>query len=125
MSNNIGPEKSFLRAWTAWNFGFGRGSTQHGTRTERSMVLANLMVGGRYCCLADFASPVESKRKLVGAVGIENTPGRNFKDLEEMPRRAKTLKGNNKEREGILNGPSIALVFFSRRNSFNLFWTTA
>lgn len=27
-----------------------------------------------FCCLADFASPVESKRKLVGAVGIE--PGR-------------------------------------------------
>ena len=30
-----------------------------------------------FCCLADFASPVESKRKLVGAVGIEPNTGRN------------------------------------------------
>jgi hypothetical protein len=26
-----------------------------------------------FCCLADFTSSVESKRKLVGAVGIETT----------------------------------------------------
>jgi hypothetical protein len=26
-----------------------------------------------FCCLADLTNPVESKRKLVGAVGIETT----------------------------------------------------
>ena len=46
---------------------------------------------------------------LVGAVGIENTTRRNFKDLEGMQGNAKALKRNNWECKGILNGPS----FFS------------
>ena len=50
--------------------------------------------------------------RLVGAVGIENTTGRNFKDLEEMLGSAKTLKRNNRECEGILIGPSMAPRFF-------------
>jgi len=34
---------------------------------------------------------------MVGAVGIENNPEWNFKDLEEMLGSAKALKGNNWE----------------------------
>jgi hypothetical protein len=49
------------------------------------------------------------KEMLVGAVGIESTTGRNFKDLEGMLGNAKALKRNNWECKGILNGPS----FFS------------
>jgi hypothetical protein len=48
---------------------------------------------------------------LVGAVGIENTTDRNFKDLEGMLRSAKALKGNNRECKGILIGPSKAPRF--------------
>jgi hypothetical protein len=49
---------------------------------------------------------------MVGAVGIENNTGWNFKDLEEMLRSAKTLKRNNEESIGILVGPSMAPRFF-------------
>jgi len=49
---------------------------------------------------------------LVGAVGIENNTGWNFKDLEEMLRSVKTLKRNNEEFSGILVGPSMAPRFF-------------
>jgi hypothetical protein len=45
-------------------------------------------------------------------VGIENNANRNFKDLEEMVRSAKTLKRNNGTFEGILIGPSMAPRFF-------------
>jgi hypothetical protein len=51
---------------------------------------------------------VASNRKqigLVGAVGIENTTVRNFKDLEGMLGNAKALKRNNRECKGILIGP--------------------
>jgi len=48
---------------------------------------------------------------LVGAVGIENTAGRNFKDLEEMMGNAKSLKRTNRECQGILIGPSMAPHF--------------
>jgi len=48
---------------------------------------------------------------LVGAVGIENNAEWNFKDLEEMPRSAKTLKRNNTECKEILIGPSMAPRF--------------
>src|ERR1700675_3170430 len=51
---------------------------------------------------------------LVGAVGIENTTRRNFKDLEGMLGNAKALKRNNWEYKGILiDGPSMAPRFFS------------
>jgi len=50
-----------------------------------------------------FLSVYQSEGWLVGAVGIENTTGRNFKDLEEMLGNAETLR-NNKEREDILIG---------------------
>jgi hypothetical protein len=46
---------------------------------------------------------------MVGAVGIENTTGRNSKDLEGMLGNAKALKRSNRECKGILVGPS----FFS------------
>jgi hypothetical protein len=49
---------------------------------------------------------------LVGAVGIENNTGWNFKDLEEMPGSAKTLKRNNGEYKEVLIGPSMAPRFF-------------
>ena len=49
---------------------------------------------------------------MVGAVGIENNTEWNFKDLEEMRGKAKALKRNNKECEGILIGPSMAPRFF-------------
>jgi hypothetical protein len=51
------------------------------------------------------------KEMLVGAVGIENTTGGNFKELEGMLGNAKTLKRNNRERKGILIGPSMAPRF--------------
>ena len=48
--------------------------------------------------------------RLVGAVGIENTAGRNFKDSEEMMGNAKALKRHNREKPRNsywpLNGPS-------------------
>jgi hypothetical protein len=49
---------------------------------------------------------------LVGAVGIENTAWRNFKDLEGMLGNAKELKRNNRECKGILIGPLMAPRFF-------------
>ena len=49
--------------------------------------------------------------RLVGAVGIENNTGRNFKGLEEMRRSAKVLKRNNEERDGVLIGPSMTPRF--------------
>jgi hypothetical protein len=54
---------------------------------------------------------------LVGAVGIENTTVRNFKDLEEMLGSAKELKRNNRECKGILIGPLMA-PRFSRPSRF-------
>jgi hypothetical protein len=51
---------------------------------------------------------------MVGAVGIENNTGWNFKDLEEMPGSAKTLKRNNGEYKEVLIGPSMAPRFFER-----------
>src|SRR5216684_8658003 len=50
---------------------------------------------------------------LVGAVGIENTTRRNFKELEGMLGDAKALKRNDRECKGILIGPSMAPRFFS------------
>jgi hypothetical protein len=49
---------------------------------------------------------------MVGAVGIENTTRRNFKDLEGMLGNAKALKRNNWECKGILIGPLMAPRFF-------------
>jgi len=66
-----------------------------------------------FCCLAEFASPLERMRKLVGAVGIENNTDWNFKDLEEMLWSAKALKRNNEESNGIFIGPSKTPRFFS------------
>jgi hypothetical protein len=54
---------------------------------------------------------------MVGAVGIENTTVRNFKDLEEMLGNAKALKRNNWECKGILIGPLMA-PRFSRPSRF-------
>jgi hypothetical protein len=48
---------------------------------------------------------------MVGAVGIENNAGRNFKELAETKRSIRTLKRNNEERKGILIGPSMAPRF--------------
>ncbi len=42
---------------------------------------------------------------MVGAVGIENTTGRNFKELEGMLGNAKALKRNKRACKGILTGP--------------------
>ncbi len=47
-------------------------------------------------------------------VGIENNTTWSFKDLEEMPRSAKTLKRHNEESSGILIGPSMAPRFWPR-----------
>jgi hypothetical protein len=49
--------------------------------------------------------------RLVGAVGIENTTERNFKELEGMLGNAKVLKRNNREGIGILIGPLMAPRF--------------
>jgi hypothetical protein len=48
---------------------------------------------------------------MVGAVGIENTTGRNFKDLEGILGSVKALKRNNWECKGILIGPLMAPRF--------------
>ncbi len=45
-------------------------------------------------------------------MGIENTAGRNFKELEGMLGNRKALKRNDRERKGILIGPSMASRFF-------------
>ena len=52
-------------------------------------------------------------RKLVGAVGIENNNGRDFRDLQEMRRNTKSLKRNDEEGKGILIAP-LKLPRFSR-----------
>jgi hypothetical protein len=49
--------------------------------------------------------------RLVGAVGIENTTERNFKELEGMLGNLRALKRNNRESKGILIGPSMAPRF--------------
>jgi hypothetical protein len=56
----------------------------------------------------------------VGAVGIENNIGWNFKDLDELSRSAKTLKRNNGEANAILIGPSMAPHFFESMNFFGV-----
>jgi hypothetical protein len=53
---------------------------------------------------SDSSIPFERIR-LVGAVGIENNNGWNFRDLGEMLGSAKALKKNNRELKGILIGP--------------------
>jgi hypothetical protein len=55
---------------------------------------------------------IEPLVSLVGAVGIENNTKRNLKDLDEIAENARALKRNNKERKGILIGPSMAPLFF-------------
>jgi hypothetical protein len=60
---------------------------------------------------------------LVGAVGIENTTERNFKELEEMQGSAKELKRNNRECKGILIGPLMAPRFFDHRDSVTAYFT--
>jgi hypothetical protein len=45
-------------------------------------------------------------------VGIENTSGWNFKDLEGMLGNSKALKRNNRESKGILIDPLMAPPFF-------------
>jgi hypothetical protein len=55
-----------------------------------------------FCRLDKSLSCCWEKGWLVGAVGIENTTGRNFKDLEGMQGNAKALKRNNWECKGIL-----------------------
>jgi len=61
---------------------------------------------------------------LVGAVGIENTTVRNFKDLEGMLGNAKALKRNNWECKGILIGPLMApRFFFDHRDSATVYFT--
>jgi hypothetical protein len=51
-----------------------------------------------------------NRKRLVGAVGIENNTDWNFKDLEEMLRSAKALK--DRECKEILIGPLKAPRFF-------------
>jgi len=58
------------------------------------------------------ASSFYGMRKLVGAVGIENTAARSFKELEGMLGNRKASKRNDRERKGILIGPSMAPRFF-------------
>jgi hypothetical protein len=56
---------------------------------------------------------------MVGAVGIENTADRNLKELERIMRKAKILKRNDREGEGILIGPSTARRFSLARSRSN------
>ena len=65
-----------------------------------------------FCRLAKSLSHSELMGWLVGAVGIENNADWNFKDLEEVPRSAKTLSNNNRECKEMLIGPSMAPCFF-------------
>jgi hypothetical protein len=71
----------------------------------------NLFLITAFCRLAKSLSHSEQLGCLVGAVGIENNTGWNFKDLEEMPGSAKTLKKNNGEYKEVLIGPSMAPRF--------------
>jgi hypothetical protein len=52
-----------------------------------------------------FSNQKRIKKMLVGAVGIENNDGRDFKDLRGMQRNTKSLKRNDEERKGILIAP--------------------
>ncbi len=56
---------------------------------------------------------------MAGAVGIENTTGWNFKDLERMLGKAKALKRNNGECKEILIGPSFFLPLRFLRGGFS------
>ncbi len=58
-------------------------------------------------------------------MGIENTTGRNFKELEGMLGNAKALKRNNWESRGILIGPSMAPRFSRCRDSVAVFFLAA
>lgn len=48
---------------------------------------------------------MRERKLLVGAVGIENNDGMDFKDLRGMQRSAKSLKRNDEGGEGILHSP--------------------
>jgi hypothetical protein len=65
-----------------------------------------------------FSNYKRSKKLLVGAVGIENNDGLDFKDLRGMRRNTKSLKRNDGEPKGILIAP-LMLPHFSR--AFNPF----
>jgi hypothetical protein len=52
-----------------------------------------------------FSNYSRIRKLLVGAVGIENKNGRDFKDLREMRRNTKSLKRNDREGNGILIAP--------------------
>ncbi len=78
------------------SLGINEGATVRGKRSSELLLL----------------SVHPSGRWLVGAVGIENTTERNFKELEEMLGSAKELKRNNRECKGILIGPLMAPRFF-------------
>jgi len=59
-----------------------------------------------------FSNYKRSKKLLVGAVGIENNNGRDFKDLEGTRRSSKSLKRNDRERKGTPIAP-LELPHFS------------
>jgi hypothetical protein len=54
---------------------------------------------------------------LVGAVGIENTTGRNFKELEGILGNVKALKRRNGKCKGILIGPLMTPRFSLARSN--------
>jgi len=58
-------------------------------------------------------------------VGVENTTGRKFKELEGMLGNAKALKRNDRECKGILIGPSKAPRFPGAENSVVVFFLAA
>ena len=94
-----------------------RSSACHPRRRISSRSRPPFALKAAFCCLVIFTSPIGSISKLVGAVGIENNAGWNFKDLEEMLRGTKTLRRNDRECKGILIGPLMA-PRFSRRPRF-------
>ncbi|MGB7154934.1 MAG: hypothetical protein WBD08_12110, partial [Candidatus Acidiferrales bacterium] len=65
-----------------------------------------------FCRLDKSLSCCWQKGWLVGAVGIENNTGWDFRDLAGMRENSKSLKRNAGEPEGILIGPSKAPRFF-------------
>ena len=52
-----------------------------------------------------FSNYKRSEKLLVGAVGIENTNGRDFRDLRGIRRNSESLKRNGVEGEGMLIAP--------------------
>src|SRR5258708_12686208 len=88
------------------------GITSHSARAKGATQEAHLFLIAAFCRLAKSLSHSEQMGWLVGAVGIENKPGWNFKDLEGMLGSAKTLKKNQEESSRILICPSIAPHFF-------------